>query len=220
MSELWLVSVAGGLLALDGTAVGQFMFSRPLVAGWITGWILGEPALGLLIGALLELYLLVSFPTGGSRFPEGPTATVVAVGTACGGEGSAAMAVGVVIGLLWGQVGSVTVTALRHLNDRLAPDAGTAHPTPGRVAGAHLGAIALDFLRGTAVTLVGLLLGRLGMEPFTDLWTWHLHHTLAVILVGGAVSAGIFLRGVGGFRRRRILFVLGLALGILGGRLL
>jgi len=71
--EILQVTLLGGLLALDGTSVGQFMLSRPLVAGGLVGWVLGDPALGFTIGAVLELYLLVSFPTGGSRFPEGAT---------------------------------------------------------------------------------------------------------------------------------------------------
>ena len=57
--ELALVALLGGVLALDGTSVGQFMLSRPVVAGALTGWMLGDPALGLLIGTLLELYLLL-----------------------------------------------------------------------------------------------------------------------------------------------------------------
>ncbi len=82
--EIAQVSLLGGLLALDATSVGQFMVSRPLVAGALIGWLLGDPPLGFTIGAVLELYLLVSFPTGGSRFPEGATATVVAAASAAG----------------------------------------------------------------------------------------------------------------------------------------
>ena len=82
--EIIRVSLLGGLLALDGTSVGQFMVSRPLVAGALVGWLLGDPATGVAVGAILELYLLVSFPTGGSRFPEGATATVVAVALLAG----------------------------------------------------------------------------------------------------------------------------------------
>jgi hypothetical protein len=37
--------------------------------------------------------------------------------------------------------------------------------------------------------------------------------------VGGAVSAGILLRSLGGFRRRRVLFAVGIALGVAGARL-
>lgn len=36
--ELALIALLGGGLALDATSVGQFMLSRPLVAGALTGW--------------------------------------------------------------------------------------------------------------------------------------------------------------------------------------
>jgi hypothetical protein len=38
--------------------------------------------------------------------------------------------------------------------------------------------------------------------------------------VGGAVSGGILLRSLGGFRRRRVLFAVGLLLGLVGARFL
>ena len=80
--ELLYIGLLGGLLALDTTSVGQFMFSRPLVAGAVTGWVLGDLSLGLTIGVVLETYMLVSFPSGGARFLDGTTATVVAVAAA------------------------------------------------------------------------------------------------------------------------------------------
>ena len=100
--ELALIALLGGGLALDATSVGQFMLSRPLVAGALTGWMLGDPALGLLIGALLELYLLVSVPSGGARFPEGTTATVVAVATASASSAPGVIPIAIAVGLLWG----------------------------------------------------------------------------------------------------------------------
>ena len=80
--DLLRLGLLGGVLGLDSTAVGQFMVSRPLVAGWLAGWVAGVPEFGITIGAVLEVFLLVSFPTGGARFPEGSTAAVVAVGVA------------------------------------------------------------------------------------------------------------------------------------------
>ncbi|MED5200176.1 MAG: hypothetical protein VYB51_10255 [Gemmatimonadota bacterium] len=41
------LAILGGLLALDATSVGQFMISRPLVAGTLAGWWLGDPGVGL-----------------------------------------------------------------------------------------------------------------------------------------------------------------------------
>jgi len=69
--ELLPLTLLGGLLALDGTSLGQFMISRPLVAGVLTGWMVGDPVLGLLIGGILEVYFISIFPVGGAE--RGPS---------------------------------------------------------------------------------------------------------------------------------------------------
>jgi mannose/fructose/N-acetylgalactosamine-specific phosphotransferase system component IIC len=217
MELLW-ITLVGGVLALDATSVGQFMVSRPLVAGALTGWALGDPATGLLVGALLELYLLVSFPTGGSRFPEGPTATVVAVASAAAVDLPGAVPLGVAIGLVWGQLGGFTISLLRRANGRMVPEPGPVRP--GRVVVVHLGALALDFVRGALVTCTGALVGRTAVGLVADAWPLDAPDSSGLLMVGGAVSAGILLRSLGGFRRRRVLFVAGLALGLLGVRFL
>lgn len=216
--ELLQIALVGGVLALDATSVGQFMVSRPLVAGALTGWLLGDPSLGLVVGALLELYLLVSFPSGGARFPEGATATVVAVACALAVDGPGAIPLGVATGLVWGQVGGFSVTVLRRLNGRLVSDADAG--TPERLVRAHLAAMALDALRGATVTLVGAALGRWSVAWLADGWPLEGEDSLGLLLVGGAVSGGIFLRDLGGFRRRRVLFATGMAVGLVGARFL
>ena len=216
--ELFVVSLLGGLLALDGTAVGQFMFSRPLVAGALTGWILGDPATGFAVGALLEVYLLVSFPSGGARYPEGATAAVVAVASAAGVSTLGALPLGVAVGLVWGQVGGFTVSALRRLNGRLVPEPDGPHPE--RVSTAHVGAIAMDGLRGGILTLVGALSGRWVVALLARDWPLGPSDTRGLLLVGGAVSAGVLMRSLGGYRRMRLLFVAGMALALVGARLL
>lgn len=216
--QLLQIALLGGLLALDGTSMGQFMVSRPLVAGALTGWVVGNPALGLVVGALLELYLLVSFPTGGARFPEGATATVVAVSVAAAAESAGAVPLGVAAGLIMGQVGGVTISLQRRVNGRLVPQPDTARPE--RLNLAHLGAIALDFVRGAAVTLAGAAAGGWGVRFLAGSWPLGGPDSSGLLLVGGAVSAGIFLRDLGGFRRRKVLLVAGMALGIIGARFL
>ncbi len=216
--ELLLVAAIGGALALDATSAGQFMVSRPLVAGALTGWVLGDPAQGLLIGAVLELYLLVSFPSGGSRFPEGPTATVVAVATAGAMAGPGSVPTGVAMGLVLGHVGGMSISLLRRLNGRFVPDAPGA--SPRRLVASHLLALGLDFARGAAITLAGVLVGRLAAPHAVAAWPLGEGDSAGLLLVGGAVSAGIMLRSLGGFRRRRLLFTAGLALGLIGIRLL
>lgn len=218
--DLLGLSVLGGLLALDATSVGQFMVSRPIVAGALTGWALGEPGLGIAVGAILELYLLVSFPTGGARFPEGSTATVVAVAAAVGVTGDGAVPLAIGIGLVWGLVGGHTITLLRHLNSRLAPEPDDARHGPRRIVAAHLAAIGLDFVRGALVTAAGIVIGRLVVAALLHHWPLSASASHGLLLVGGAVSAGILLRDLGGFRRRRAVFAAGLALGIVWTRFL
>jgi mannose/fructose/N-acetylgalactosamine-specific phosphotransferase system component IIC len=216
--ELLVLSLVGGMLALDATSVGQFMVSRPLVAGAVAGWVLGDAATGLLVGSILELYLLVSFPSGGARFPEGATAAVVAAATGVwGGDAPAAIPLAVAVGLLWGQVGGVSISALRRLNGRLAP-AG-ASVSAATVVRAHVAGLAMDLGRGTLVTWVGLLVGRTVAGSFGGWWFLGADESSALLLAGGAVSAGVLLRSLGGFRRRRTLFVAGMALGLISARL-
>ncbi len=218
--ELALIALLGGCLALDATSVGQFMLSRPLVAGALTGWMLGDPALGLLIGTVLELYLLVSFPSGGARFPEGTTATVVAVATASASSAPGALPVAIAIGLVWGQVGGFSITALRRANGFIVPEPADSRADARRVAAAHLGAVGLDFVRGALITGTGVAIGRLMILRLAEAWPIGERESFALMLAGGAVSVGILLHDLGGFRERRVLFVAGLALGIVGVRLL
>jgi mannose/fructose/N-acetylgalactosamine-specific phosphotransferase system component IIC len=58
------ISIVGGFIGLDRTAVGQFMVSQPLVAGPITGWLLGDATTGLIIGGVLELIWILDIPIG------------------------------------------------------------------------------------------------------------------------------------------------------------
>lgn len=221
MIELALLSLLGGVLALDATSVGQFMVSRPLVAGLLGGALLGAPGAGLAVGALLELYLLVSFPTGGARFPEGATATLVAVAGASAAGGVGALPVGVAVGLIWGQVGGFTVTALRHLTAEHVPEPGSdAAAGPRAVASFHRRAMALDFARGVVVTGLGALLAGAAVRALAPAWPLSGADATGLLLVGAAASAGIFLRSLGGFRKRPVVFLAGLLAGLLGGRLL
>ena len=214
------VSLLGGLLALDGTAVGQFMFSRPLVAGVLVGWLLGDPVTGVLVGTILELYLLVSFPTGGSRFPEGATATVVAVVASQVTDATGALPLAVAVGLVWGQLAGFSVTVMRKLNSHVVPEPGLSRRGLGSLRFAHMSAIVLDFARGTLVTFFGVLVGRAVVSLLHGPWALSASSSVGLLLVGGSASLGILLRDLGGFRRRKVLFVTGMALGIVGARLL
>jgi mannose/fructose/N-acetylgalactosamine-specific phosphotransferase system component IIC len=220
MIELAKIALLGGGLAVDGTTVGQFMLSRPIVAGPLCGLLVGDPASGLIIGVLLEIYLLVSFPSGGAKFPEGATATVVAVAAATASEAAGALPIAVAVGLVWGHVGGVSITEMRKINGRFAPEPFQANAGASRVVSAHWGGIALDFVRGSVVTGVGVVVGRAVVSRAAAAWPLMNDESLGLLIVGAAVSAGILLHDLGGFRKRRLLFGIGLALGVLGGSLI
>lgn len=58
------IAFAGGIIGLDRTAAGQFMISQPIVAAPIAGWLLGDSATGVMIGAVLELLWVLDMPVG------------------------------------------------------------------------------------------------------------------------------------------------------------
>lgn len=214
------LSALGALLGLDGTAVGQFMVSRPLVAGVLAGWMVGDPGLGATIGMILEIFLLVSVPSGGARFPEAATATVVAVACAAPFESLGALPLAVAVGLVWGQVGGASVDVQRHVNAYLVPEPGEDPHPARRISRAHALAILVDFLRAAAVTGFGIASGRVVVGTLATRWPLGELASVSLLLVGSAVSAGILLNDLGGFRRRKVWFTAGLALGIFGSRLL
>ena len=209
----------GGLLALDATSVGQFMVSRPLVSGTLAGWWLGDPALGLEIGAILELFHLAGVPAGGSRVPESGPASVVAVAVAMSFGGLAGLALGLVAGLAVSEIGGMTVELQRHMVSRLFDriDAGSA--TARKLTAVHRSSVLLDFVRGAVVTAVGLVVGSWLSGLLASRWLLPYETTVALILVGASVHLGALLKGFGGWKSRRVVFLVGLVAGIVGAYL-
>lgn len=218
MALLWL-AVLGGLLALDGTSVGQFMVSRPLVAGTLTGALLGSPAQGLALGALMELFLLASFPMGGARFPEGAPGAVAGSAAAVAAGGTPGLVLGIVVGLVTAEAAGASLVVLRRANERLAPPANDARLGPSRVWAGHLGAVGLDFFRGSVVTGAAAAAGRALGPVVAGAWILSPGTTAGILLVSISVPLGAFLRAGGGFRRTWGVFLSGLVVGGLLGAL-
>ncbi len=217
---MFWVSLVGGLLALDSTAVGQFMVSRPLVAGVIAGSLAGDAVTGLLIGSTLELYHLATVPAGGGRFPDTGPATMVAATVAVWTGGTpGAIAIAWSLGLLWSQVGGWTISLQRRLNgwilERMVGEGGS----PAALEVAHALAILSDFLRGVLLTAVGVLVGITLVPGLAAVWPLDSAWTVALILAGASVPLGILYKGFGGWPKQRVLFVAGVVVGLLGAYL-
>ena len=218
--DLVLLTFLGGLLALDGTSFGQFMVSRPLVAGTLTGWAVGDPVLGLLMGGILEFYFISVFPVGGAQFPEGGPPTLVAVATGVDAPGPAGIALGVFMGFLWSRLGAKSNRLLRRINGNLAPDPSRGPVSTSRIVGAHLGGLALDFARGCSLSLLGVVIGHGFALAVGHHWPLGMPATLGILSVGACVPAGAFMGSLGGWGRRKTLFLTGLVGFLLGSILL
>lgn len=218
--DFLVLLLLGGLLALDGTSVGQFMVSRPLVAGVLTGWVMGDPGTGLLVGGALELYSISVFPVGGADFPEGGPPSVVGVAGATLLPGVQGLALGVFLGLFWSRLAAVSIRGLRGVNGRLAPDPSRGAVTEARIVWGHLGAISLDFFRGVGLTGVGLAVAVTLAKILDGIWPLSSSHTLGLLLLGASLPAGAFVTSLGGWRKRGVLFFAGLAGFLIGSYLL
>jgi mannose/fructose/N-acetylgalactosamine-specific phosphotransferase system component IIC len=220
MGDPVFLILLGGGLALDGTSVGQFMISRPLVAGTLTGWVLGDPYLGLLVGGLIELYFIPVFPVGGADFPEGGPPTLVGVVAAFGVPGAGGIALGVTLGLAWSRLAAFSNHLLRRVNGRIVPDPSRAPASPRRTVWAHLACIGLDFCRGAVLSALGLAAARWTAAALPGLWPIGPPWTLGLLILGASLPAGAFVRSLGGWRKRGVLFMAGAGGFLIGSILL
>ena len=217
MSGWVAVGLLGGVVGLDATSFPQVMISRPLVAGTLTGVLLGRPLEGAVIGFILEAFSLVILPIGAARYPESGTATVAAVAaytTALPpGLESGALAVVLTLALGWEWVSGETVVLLRRNNGRILVRPGAMEPVP--LERRHLAAMLMDFLRGAILAVLGGLLGfallslALGGWGLSPAVTWGLLSALVATMV--ATTLPLF----GGAGARRIALGLGLGTGVL-----
>ncbi len=114
------------LTGMDRVALIQFMISRPLVAGPLTGLVLGNPLVGLEVGMLLELLWLGRLPVGAAIPPDdtqvavGATVLALSMGPLIGVSGMPLLILCVLVAIPLGKFGQVFDRLARQVNDRLA----------------------------------------------------------------------------------------------------
>ena len=115
IDELILLSLLGGLLAVDERVGWQSLLSQPLFAGAVVGLLLGNLWVAVRIGTILELVWLSVMPMRATRRPDGVMGAIVGAGTAClllkhtGDPGAGARflfveSIGVLFGLITGEL--------------------------------------------------------------------------------------------------------------------
>ncbi len=222
------VTAAGVVAGIDLVSFPQAMTSRPLVAAFVGGFLLGHPMIGLLAGAVLELFALETLPVGASRYPDwGPPA--VAAGALLADGVRADTVAGVWPGLLatvlvaaavaW--LGGWSMEMLRRANgaalrfhaERLE------RGDPRALITVQAGGFVRDVVRSAALTLLALVPGGMLARLVTARWRGPAalaEDLLIAVAVGAAAWSAWRLFGRG--RTRRWLLA-GLAAGCLGALL-
>lgn len=205
----------GTLVGLDLVSVPQGLFSRPLVAGSVAGWLVGDVEAGVRVGAVLELFALDVLPVGASRYPEYGPASVGAVAAAAFLPPGVGTGIGVLLGLGVALIAERTLHWLRHANARhvhrlaeeLEAGSGSA------IRRLQWTGIGRDAARSAGITALGLLAAFALMNWLRIEWVPPL---LTPVLVGVGLAAALSgaLRTAG--RGRRLAWLgLGVATGLL-----
>ncbi len=213
------IALLGALLGLDVVTFPQAMISRPIVAATVAGAFIGHPMAGLTIGAVLELMALGMLPFGASKYPEWGSASVVggALYASHTGDSAGALAASVLAGLVtavasgWSMVRLRRLNALRAATDRAALDAGSS----SAIVGIQIFGLTADFIRGGAVTLVAMLVFRPLVSAIVTRWVANpVFSRSVVVTVGAAVAAGAIWKIFHSIRLARVLFLVGLVVGM------
>ncbi len=179
----------GTLVGLDLVSVPQAMISRPLVAGTVAGWLVGDVHAGLRIGVLFELFALDVLPVGAVRYPDYGPATIAAVALAAGSPWQLGLGLSTAMGLVLALLGGWSLQLVRRSNARAIQRraAALAAGESGAIRRLQYGGLLRDAARGFILTLVGVVLAMLlkqhvRLDEQTNL-------ALTLVGVGSALAA-------------------------------
>jgi PTS system mannose-specific IIC component len=203
----WLLLVLWGtLVGLDLVSVPQALLARPLVAGTVTGLLLGDIEAGLRVGVLLELFALDVLPVGASWYPDYGPATVGATAYAAAMPGwEASLGIACAIGLAVGLAGGASLQWLRHrvVRDLNAHTEALAAGRSDAIRALQYRSLARDALRSAGLTLLALGLAAASARWLSlDVRT---ENTLTLVAIGCGLAAviGGALRSAGRGARMR-----------------
>ncbi|HEY6010906.1 MAG TPA: PTS sugar transporter subunit IIC [Nitrospirota bacterium] len=180
-------ALAGAIIGLDRTAVGQFMISQPIVAGPLVGWMLGDATTGLLIGTTLELVWLLDMPVGAFVPADSTVSSIVATAAAIGGShGSvqiSAIGFSVLITVALAPVTMMADHIARQFNARLARNAFAPAGTDIRktLVRAQAAGVGVFFLKSLVIYLVFIPLGVLAVRLFLGMPDMY-HRAMALFI--------------------------------------
>ena len=203
IAEYLTTAALAVLLGLDRTAFLQCMVSRPLVAGPLTGWLLGIPLAGLEVGMLLELLWLGRLPVGTVVPPDdtqmaiGATALALTLQRLLGLHGMPVVILCVLVAIPLGQFGRYADMRARQANNRLAilAQAAAVAGDARRIEWMHLCGSGHFALSGLLTCTVIVAAGTLILYPLAPVLIGSLRETglslqYSFIMIGAAVLLG------------------------------
>jgi PTS system mannose-specific IIC component len=223
--DIGIVAMLGGILGLDVVSFPQAMLSRPLVACTVSAGFLGAAPFGLLLGVLVEAFALETLPVGASRYPEWGSSSAVG-GALVAREptlSEASLLVAVVATLATAWVGGWSMVQVRRLNAHWAAQRHEAIARGSRrvVVGLQIFGLSADFLRGAAMTALGLLALSPVAQWARGHWGLPADTSRALLLaVAGIVAVGAVFKVFQAVAHTRWYFAVGLlvSLAVLFGR--
>ena len=188
--------VWGTVVGLDLVSGPQAMISRPLVAGTVAGWLVGDVETGLRIAVIFELFALDILPVGAVRYPDYGPATIAAVVLGAGAPWELSLGLSVALGLLLAVVGGWSLQVVRRWNARSIQRraAALAAGESNAIRRLQYGALLRDACRGFTLTLIGLLLASAVRDHV------RLDRRTAVALTLVAIGSALAAAANGAFR--------------------
>jgi len=171
--EVLLISFIGGLVSIDTASGWQVMISQPVVSCPVIGYFFGFPALGLLMGILLELPWLINVPLGGVHGAEGNLGAIVAAALSfylkshmVNGE-NIIVIIAIMYSLVVARAGIYSVELMRRANLRLihAADIAADQGDTKRISCLNLLGVFYSFIMGFLLVGIGYTAGIIMLKP-------------------------------------------------------
>jgi mannose/fructose/N-acetylgalactosamine-specific phosphotransferase system component IIC len=179
----------GTLVGLDLVSVPQAMIARPIVAGTVAGWLVGDVHTGLRAGVLFELFALDVLPVGAVKYPDYGPATIAAVVLGAGSIWQLSLGLSVALGLVLALLGGWSLQVVRRWNARAIQQRAAALSAGESSAIRRLqyGGLLRDTARGFILTLLGVVVAlaikdRVRLDEQTQL-------ALTLVATGSALAA-------------------------------
>ena len=205
----------GTVVGVDLVSFPQALLSRPLMAGTGAGLILGDPALGLQVGLVLELFALDVLPAGAARYPDYGPGVVGAVLLASGRGVEFSLGLATLFALGFAMLGGWSLQVLRRANGHTIRRyaAGLAAGDPAILAAIQYRGLAADGVRSLLLTALAIGSAALLQPSLPESGRWAM---VSAVAIGAGVSAAVAgaLRNAGHGARLRWLGV-GVGVGLL-----